>query len=137
MVGSIVERKQSSPSTPPTPKGNGKTGFPSVQHRSKSAFSRSRDNQKKSSSLGRPTHAPLVAPSTHSVETDDGDEPSSGKAIAEATEDWRKQMEEENRRKVESMSAEEVEAEKKEILERFGPDIAEILKKARAAREAA
>ena len=49
--------------------------------------------------------------------------------------DWRHQAEEENTRKVESMSPEELEQEQKEILERFGPNIADVLKKARAARE--
>jgi RNA polymerase II-associated protein 1 len=46
-------------------------------------------------------------------------------------------MEEENQRKVEAMTEEERETERKEILERFGPNIAEVLRKARAARESA
>ena len=46
-------------------------------------------------------------------------------------------MEEDNRRRVDAMTEEEREAETKEILERFGPNVGEILRRARAAREAA
>lgn len=46
-------------------------------------------------------------------------------------------MEEQNRRRVEAMTEEEREAERREILERFGPNVGEILRKARAARDAA
>ena len=46
-------------------------------------------------------------------------------------------MEEENQRRVEAMTESELEAERKEILERFGPNVGEILRRARAAREAA
>ncbi|KZT69607.1 hypothetical protein DAEQUDRAFT_765434 [Daedalea quercina L-15889] len=49
--------------------------------------------------------------------------------------DWRGQVEEENRRRVETMTEEEREQERRDVLERFGPDVGDILRKARAARE--
>lgn len=136
LVGSVLERKPSAPATAPRASTNG--GFPAVQHRSKSAFQRAREDQRRAGGPARPVHAPIVAstsPSKPSKDENDDEHPGS-RAIAEATEDWRKQMEEENQRRVEAMTEEEREAERREILERFGPNVAEILRKARAAREA-
>lgn len=140
LVGSVFERKPSaSPSIPSAPRSNANGGFPSVQHRSKSAFQRARQDQKKVGGSDRPTRAPSVVSASSSKLAEDGgpDEHPGSRAIAEATEDWRRQMEEDNRRRVEAMTEDEREAERREILEKFGPNVGEILRKARAARETA
>ena len=134
LVGSVFERKPVL--TPSAPRKNASGGFPSVQHRSKSAFQRAREDKKRAGALERPRNTPSIA-SVSSFKDDDSNNNPSGQIIAEATEDWRKQMEEENQRKVEEMTKEEREAERREILERFGSNVREILRRARAAREAA
>ena len=141
LVGSIIERKSAaSPASPPAPRPNAKHGFPSVQHRSKSAFQRAREDKTRAGNSERPSMPPVVtSPQTaeKSRADEDEEEPRSSRIIAEATENWRRQMEEENMKRVEAMTEEEREAERREILERFGPNVGEILRKARAAREAA
>jgi len=48
---------------------------------------------------------------------------------------WRSQVDEENKKRVEAMTDEEREQERREILERFGPSVGEILRRAKEARE--
>ncbi|KAI0698163.1 hypothetical protein BC835DRAFT_695137 [Cytidiella melzeri] len=140
LVGAVVERKAGL-SIPPAVKTSGKTGFPVAQHRSRSAFSRARDEQKKadgSSRLPRPpavTRAAGKPPIINDIDKTE-DESSQAHVIAQASDEWRRQIEEENQRRVESMSPEELEAARKEIFEQFGPDVGEILRRSRAAREA-
>lgn len=103
-----------------------------MQHRSKSAFARAREEQKKGEP-SRPQNVPVVHP-TMKVEIPAPapkmmTQPSSGESG-----DWRKQVEEENRQRVAAMTEEEREQERREILEKFGPDVGEILRKAREAR---
>ena len=141
LVGSIVERKLQSPSVPPTVKISGKTGFPIAQHRSKSVFARAREEQKKEGGSARPPRPPTVtrtAVRSPLVQSDSNAEEESRNArvIAQASEDWRRQMEEDNQRRVENMSAEELEDARRQIFEQFGPDIGELLKQTRAAKEA-
>lgn len=137
LVGAIVERKAGAPAAAPTPRPTSNGGFPSVQHRSKSAFQRARGNQKTVSTAERPSSPPSIAPPRQARNAvQDEDEHPGSQVIAKATEDWRRQMEEENQKKVEAMTEQEREAERKEILERFGPNIGEVLRKARMAREA-
>ncbi|OCH89933.1 hypothetical protein OBBRIDRAFT_755864 [Obba rivulosa] len=130
MIGSILERTPKGSPLSPSPKSNtsGKTGFPTVQHRSKSAFARAREDLKRQCSE-RPREPPLVQPSSIPP-------PSTGPALNRSdTDEWRSQVDEENRRRVEHMTEEEREQERQEILERFGPNVGEILRKAREARE--
>ncbi|GJE92561.1 hypothetical protein PsYK624_087160 [Phanerochaete sordida] len=136
LVGSIVERKAGAPAAAPTSRPTSNGGFPGVQHRSKSAFQRAREGQKSPSTTERPPAPPSVA-QPRPTQEDDEDESRSSRVIAEATEDWRRQMEDENQKRVEAMTDEERDAERREILERFGPNIGEVLRKARLAREAA
>lgn len=136
LIGSIVERKPSASTSAPSGNVTSKTGFPLVQHRSKSAFSRARNDYKKTSGFGRPQQVPVVVPVARPkrelpVEAHEEERSEDG------SEDWRRQVEEENKRQVERMTEEEREEERREILERFGPGIGDILRKARAAREAA
>ncbi|THH29373.1 hypothetical protein EUX98_g4819 [Antrodiella citrinella] len=128
LVGSVFERK-SGPSVHNSPKFNGSkaTGFPAAKHRSQSAFAKARNDTRNIDGLSRLRDIPIVEPLKS---------PRAGSSSQQDTEgDWRKQAEAENQRKVESMTDEEREQERIEILERFGPNIAEVLRKARQARE--
>ncbi|KAH9850156.1 hypothetical protein C2E23DRAFT_836503 [Lenzites betulinus] len=129
LIGSILERKTTAKPSAPT-QTTSKTGFPAVQHRSQSAFARSlRDGQKPAAQRLR--EAPVVQSAS-----------STKPPVAQSTlssvgnkDDWRVQMEEENRRRVEGMTEEEREQERAEILEKFGSNVAETLQRAREVRE--
>jgi RNA polymerase II-associated protein 1 len=134
LVGSIFERKPSpSVSAPSTPKAIGsKTGFPTAQHRSKSVFARNREAEAQQQPVGvssRVAERPVVQRSLSgqgliipSKEPDVGD--------------WRVQMSEENERCVAAMTEEEREESRREIEEKFGKDIGDVLRRVRMAREA-
>ncbi|TCD62644.1 hypothetical protein EIP91_006597 [Steccherinum ochraceum] len=127
LVGSVFERKGgSSAPRPPKLNGTGTTGFPAAKHRSQSAFAKARNEANRADRPTRPQHVPAVESTRSSV---------TGPSTVTDTGDWRRQMEKENEKKVEDMTDEEREQERREILERFGPNIAEVLRKAREARE--
>ena len=112
LVGSIVERKVGSAPSPPAVRSSGKTGFPTVQHRSKSAFARSRDAQKKGSGTTERHKKPPVVqggikPAVQTVGDDDEDEARS-QVIAQASDYWRRQIEEENHKKIERGKLEKI-----------------------------
>ncbi|OBZ71482.1 RNA polymerase II-associated protein 1 [Grifola frondosa] len=130
LVGSILERKATSPPSAPASKASGQAGFPAVQHRSKSAFARARDDSRRVGSE-RTQQVPIVQSTSIPGAREFSDV--SGK---KEPQDWRRQVAEDNRRRVEVMTEEEREHETYEILERFGPSVGEVLKKARQAREA-
>ncbi|KAK7056748.1 hypothetical protein VNI00_002465 [Paramarasmius palmivorus] len=118
LLGSVIERKPSNLTPkPPAFSPTAKAGFPSVQHRSKgkSAFARNIENQKKTPA--KDVSVPQVIP--HSKNTGD----------------WRDQISRENEERVRNMTDEERERERQEILERFGSDVGDILRRAREARE--
>ena len=120
IVGSVVERKPTSSFSIPKAAATGKTGFPTVQHRSKSAFARNRDHLRKS--VSRPKDVPTVL---------------SSNVLPASTEptDWRQQISKENEERVADMTEEEREEEIQQILERFGTSVGDVLKRARLARE--
>ena len=139
LIGSVFERKPSStPSTPSAHFKFAKSGFPAAQHRSKSAFSKGRDALRRSDdSFSRLSEPPTVA--TVSSYNDQNLQ-SSGFHIDPGglnvdSPDWRTQISEENERRVASMTDEEREQERREVEERFGRNIGDILKKARVARK--
>ncbi|KAL0580108.1 hypothetical protein V5O48_001884 [Marasmius crinis-equi] len=126
LIGSVVERAPSasnfkSPSLSPT----ARAGFPAVQHRSlekakgKSAFARSREASKTNTSISRDAPVPRVLPHR----------------APQSENDWRTQISRENEAKVDGMTEEERQSEIREIMERFGAGVGDILKKAREARE--
>lgn len=124
IVGSIVERKPAS-SSQHKPIGSSASGFPSVQHRSKSAFARTREDLRKASfsrSQGVPKVAVTLASPPPPLPSSDGD-------------GWREQISRENEERVANMTEEEREQERQEILERFGANVGDILRKAQKARE--
>ena len=89
IVGSVVERKPTSSFSTPKPAISCKTGFPIVQHRSKSAFARNRDDLRRS--VSRPKDVPIVLPTNiHSASTEPVD--------------WRRQISKENEERVERMT---------------------------------
>jgi hypothetical protein len=131
LVGSIFEREPRSSASPPSPSKSvgSKRGFPVAQHRSKSVFARSREAQLQ---LGahplRVTEPPVVQP-TPIIQKYVPSEGSEGDS-------WRAQISEENERRVASMTEQEREEAQREIEERFGRNIGEVLRRARMTREA-
>ncbi|TFK40500.1 hypothetical protein BDQ12DRAFT_679536 [Crucibulum laeve] len=121
LIGSIIERKLTATARSPQPSSSGKTGFPTVQHRSKSAFSRNREESRKTSGLLRPEEPPTLLPVKSSPPN--------------PVEDWREQISKENEKRVAGMSPEEIEEEKRQIIDRFGADIGDVLKRVRQSRE--
>ena len=120
IVGSVVERKPTSSFSTPKAAVSGKSGFPSVQHRSKSAFARNRDDLRRS--VSKPKDVPIVLPTNvHPAPTESAD--------------WRQQISHENEERVADMTEEQREEEIRQILERFGTSVGDILKRARLARE--
>lgn len=115
LIGSVVERKTSTWSNPPKPSAQTNLGFPSAQHRSKSAFARNKEKQR--------NHGAARLRNVPNIVSAPGQEAN--------PDDWREQMGSENQRRVEAMTEEEREEEKKQIYERFGPEIGSILKRAK------
>ncbi|KAI9443007.1 hypothetical protein H4582DRAFT_1872655 [Lactarius indigo] len=131
LVGSVFEREpRSSVSAPSTPKSVGSNkGFPMAQHRSESVFARSRKAQQQpGAQLSRATEPPIV----HAAPVVQKNSPLEGSE----GDDWRARMSEENERRVAAMTEHEREEERREIEERFGKSIGEVLQRARRTREA-
>ena len=116
MLGSVVERKPTSSLSRPSTVNSNRTGFPSVQHRSKSAFARNRGEKQNNSDRS-------VTQSLNETST------------LPALDDWRDRISKENEERVASMDNDERQDEKRQILERFGANIGDVLKRARLARE--
>lgn len=111
LIGSVVERPASKPNAfKPLNAEASKTGFPPVKHRGKSAFLKSREGGE------RVYDVPKV------------------EAEAGPPTNWRERISWENELKVASMTDEERERERREIIERFGEGISDILKRAKAVR---
>ncbi|KAF8817072.1 hypothetical protein BYT27DRAFT_7204880 [Phlegmacium glaucopus] len=121
IVGSVVERKPTSSFSTPNAVVSGKTGFPAVQHRSKSAFTRNREELRKST-VSRPKDVPIILPTN-------------GHPASAEPADWRQQISKENEERVAAMTEEQREEEIRQIVERFGANVGDVLKRARLARE--
>lgn len=154
LIGSVFERNPlaGSPSSPgahqnPPSKqkndlGVSETGFPTAQHRSQSAFAR----RKKPGEFGAPSSRlsapPAVVTATSSSSlplkstplhvSKPAPRPQGGNDF-EA--EMRRQIDEENTKRVEAMTEEEREEARREIIDRFGEGIGDLLKKMRQARE--
>ncbi|KAJ7757563.1 hypothetical protein B0H16DRAFT_1537077 [Mycena metata] len=132
LVGAVFER----PSTSALAPGSSKTGFPQAQHRSqnkKSAFARAREAK----AAGRGEEPPVVVPSSPAPPSVVPSTPPHVTTEPSPSDDWRAQISRENEARVGAMTEEEREEERREILERFGPGIGDVLKKVREARAAA
>lgn len=125
LVGSVLERTPGitpSSSKSPAPK----TGFPPVQHRTKSAFTRSRDLSKQSAlNIQHPNQPPLVTSESSNAPSQQTPDESK----------WREEVGRGNEKIVANMSPEERELERQAILERFGPGVGAILQRAKRNRE--
>ena len=130
LIGSVFER-QPGPSAPAPPVSQpigSKTGFPTAQHRSKSVFARNREGRQQAATLpSRDSVPPVIQQASRTKEFRPEEEPD--------TDGWRVRMNEENERRVAAMTEEEREQERREIEEKFGKNIGEVLSRARMTRE--
>jgi RNA polymerase II-associated protein 1 len=145
LVGSVFERRPlgagSGASGPSLRSGAEKTGFPAVKRRidnpnpgsgigangkpkGKSSFLRSREG------ISMTPEVPIPGP----MQTARLGGPRAPADFEKEDTDWREQISRENEMKVASMTDEERERERQEILERFGDGIGQILRKAKAKR---
>ncbi|KAF9220254.1 hypothetical protein BS17DRAFT_882476 [Gyrodon lividus] len=132
LIGSVFERP--TPSTPSLPSsrftGTPGTGFPAVPHRSKSAFARAREETKGNAGV-RLSDVPSVVPTQVPRPPPVLDT----KPIPTDTNALRRQISEENERKVAGMTEEEIEQEKQEILEQLGSGAGDLLTRIQEARQ--
>lgn len=137
LIGSVLERKPSSPKPPSQSRFSGainsKTGFPLAQHRSQksSAFLKGREDGRRKPDERLDQVPPVISTPGLGPRTMQN-------GIQNATdtaEDWRQQISTENEARVQAMTEEEREAEIREILDKFGPSVGEILRRARDKRE--
>lgn len=126
LVGSVVERKTPSSLTGTTSSrfaATPNTGFPAVQHRTKSAFARGREEAKGNSGARSnqvPSVGPLKPPETNSIPT--------------SAEDLRRQISEENDKRVASMTPEEIEEGRQTILEQLGSGANDLFRRVHEAK---
>src|ERR1700710_2261482 len=129
LIGSVFERKAPTAPTAPSPRFTHTpgSGFPAVHHRSKSAFARAREEEK-SSGNARSTTVPSALPTRPA-------EQSLSRDLAPANDDAiRRQISEENERRVATMSEDEREQERREIIDQLGNGVGDLLERVRAAR---
>ncbi|KAJ3890475.1 hypothetical protein GG344DRAFT_49463 [Lentinula edodes] len=148
LIGSVFERKPSIPKPPSsssqsrfTSTLNSKTGFPPVQHRSQksSAFLKNIENGRRKPELSseRSTQVPSIVPQSATPVPGPSTIQSQNQKQngVSSTDDWRSHVSAENEARVQAMTEEERADETREILERFGPSVSEILRRARENRE--
>lgn len=142
IIGSIFERKSTLSSKSPAPSlvaGSRTTGFPAVQHRSKSAFSRNREEVQRRDPNGTWIEAPPVVSSSNPTVTTQSPTPlssplsGSGRPTPDPS-DLHEQISKENEAVLAAMSPEEIEEERQQILARFGAGLTGVLEKARQNR---
>ncbi|KAI6039642.1 hypothetical protein EDC04DRAFT_1656754 [Pisolithus marmoratus] len=129
LIGSVVEcniTNQPSTTLKFAPKPG--IGFPTVQHRSKSAFARAREEATVNNADTRRNEIPLVVPTRGSQLPPPTVEPTDAG-------DLRHHISRANELRLASMSPEEIEKERKTILEQLGNDAPDLLKRVREARE--
>lgn len=145
LVRDIVERPASKPTEPgsapepPRPPVASRGGFPIAAHRSKgmSAFARARKDDAARRAGGLPAGQGRVVENVPTVGSTSGETSAAGASAAPpATEEEkiRRQVEDENRARVAAMSPAEREQEAEELKERFGPGLADLMRKRRDAR---
>ncbi|KZS97390.1 hypothetical protein SISNIDRAFT_482298 [Sistotremastrum niveocremeum HHB9708] len=130
LVGDIVERKSGSTSSnaPHTrPTGTNTTGFPLVQHRSQSAFSRARQAAQRNPPT---TSVPRIIPVASTT--------GNSKHLPPPSDDIQSiqsQISEENERRVAAMSPQEREQEIDSVKEHLGVGIEDMIRKMQEARK--
>lgn len=150
IIKAIVERPSGSvsaprPPQPPSLPSPSSSGFPAVPHRSQRKPRTQTRQPSSAAEVASNVDAPhqdvsttpeRLAPLSARV-TDAGPSrlPAADANLSEA-ERVRREVDEENTRRVEAMTDEEREQEARELTERFGPGLLELMRKRRAAREA-
>ncbi|KLO09399.1 hypothetical protein SCHPADRAFT_893154 [Schizopora paradoxa] len=152
LVGAVVERNAGSSSSRAFVGSATPTGFPSVQHRSKSAFARSRDTNRRATGSVPVVERSAVNKGVEDVVVEKVQENLSGRSTGPTStlslaqpdvtppadgqdDEWRAQMSSENARMVEEMSEEERDKHRVEILDQLGPDVASLIRRARETRQ--
>ncbi|OJA14761.1 hypothetical protein AZE42_06234 [Rhizopogon vesiculosus] len=132
LIGSVFERKTSTAPTNPSPRfaNSPSSGFPAVQHRSKSAFARAKEEEKNIGNA-RPANVPPILPTQPAEPTQPRE---LGVDLPANDDDIRRQISEENERRVANMSQDEREQERREIIEQLGNGVGDLLERVRAAR---
>lgn len=140
LVGSVVERTTPRTSSVPSPRFTGTpgTGFPTAQHRFKSAFARARDEANSKGNVGgsrrigmpsivsnKPQTHPPVAPTSPVIDP---------KPIPTDADALRRQIHEENARAIARMSEADIEQEKRAVLEQLGDGTEQLLRRVQEAR---
>ncbi|KAI6031330.1 hypothetical protein BKA83DRAFT_4198734 [Pisolithus microcarpus] len=132
VIGSVVERKTTSqPTAASRFTAKPGIGFPAVQHRSKSAFTRAREEATVNNADARRNEVPLVVP------TGELQLPPTAKTKSALTdaEDLQHHISQANEQRLASMKPEEIEKERKAVLEQLGSDAPDLLRRVREARE--
>ncbi|KAK4687310.1 RNA polymerase II-associated protein 1, partial [Tremellales sp. Uapishka_1] len=133
LVRDIVERSSGSSSQPLPPQpSSSSSGFPTVQHRSLrpkpvSAFARAKKEEETRKAGGRVLGEGRIVESIPVVQFAAG---------RNEVEEVRKSVEAENARRVEDMGEEERQEEARELKERFGVGVVDVLRRRREARNA-
>ncbi|KIY44070.1 hypothetical protein FISHEDRAFT_67762 [Fistulina hepatica ATCC 64428] len=133
LIGNVFERKTTAQRfQQPPPASAARTGFPSAQHRTKSAFARARNARNKASLNSRAVEPPEIS----NVAKDQRQDNLDISASSEGRSIWQRQIGRENESRVASMSEEEREQERQELVERFGADLLQKVMLARQKRDA-
>lgn len=133
MIGGIKERTNSNRNPPSAPTPGRSTGFPKAEHRSKkSAFLQNRQQLNSESVVA--DQSPSISLTQASPQTIASS--SNQGAGQSSTPDGkiRDDVSVQNAQQVDSMTDEQIEQERQDIFARFGPGIAERLRRAREAQ---
>jgi RNA polymerase II-associated protein 1 len=118
LIGDIVERKPSG-SKPSAPSAVNDRGFPKVQHRSQSQFSKAREKK--------------LAPRTENVPAIISANSATPVPVT-GSDSWREDMERQNEARVSGLSEAERAKEIQDVRDQLGPGVADLIRKAREAR---
>lgn len=127
MIGGIKERTVSNKKTPTAPSPGRPTGFPRAEHRSKkSAFLQNRQKANVESIPTDPSSSiPLLDPRPLSQASN---------PAPSLDDNFRDEISVQNAQRMQSMSEEQIEQDRQDILARFGTTIADRLRRAREAQ---
>lgn len=131
MLGSIIERSAPSSSSAPVsfiPSPPSASGFPKAQHRS--AFKKSLARPAQPRTAAPPSLGPTPAQATQTAQQFDNDDDH-----LDETAKILRSVQRENEDKLASMSSEEIQQKKEELLERFGGGLLDQFRKRREQRQ--
>lgn len=133
MIGGIKERTTSNRKPPNAPTPGRSTGFPKAEHRSKkSAFLQNREQLNSESIVS--DQSPSISLAETSVQNIASSSNAEAGQSARPDVKIRDDVSVQNARQVDSMTDEQIEQERQDIFARFGPGIADRLRRAREAQ---